>query len=54
MTYNASSGVWYVNRFAPPYAFATNFTGIDATTPITNADITIDTTTRVLTITPPL
>jgi len=53
-TYNSSTGVWYVETTAPPSAFAMGFPGIDAQTPITNSDISIDTSTFVLTITPPL
>ena len=53
-TYQASTGIWYNIVSAGVDNFATNFPGIDAVTPITNADISINTTTFVLTITPPL
>lgn len=50
--YKASEGVWYLTRTANPYNFAVNFPGISAYTPITNAEIAINTTSRVLSITP--
>lgn len=53
-TYQASTGIWYNIVSAGVDNFATNFPGIDAATPITNANISINTTTFVLTITPPL
>jgi len=52
--YDATTGLWYTFISAGTFNYATNFPGIDATTPITNADITFDTTARTLTITPPL
>ena len=52
--YNSALGVWYIIATAAPSNFAIGFPGIDATTPITNTNISIDTSTRVLTITPPL
>jgi len=54
MQYCAATGIWTTFISAGTFNFATNFPGIDATTPITEADVTIDTSTRVLTITPPL
>jgi hypothetical protein len=53
-TYQASTKIWYADISAPGSAFAMQFPGIDAQTPITNYNISIDTTSRVLTITPPL
>lgn len=52
--YQASTGVWFNISSAPSSAFAIGFPGIDATTPISAANISINYTTRVLTITPPL
>jgi hypothetical protein len=52
--YQTAQGFWNGVSSAPTSNFANNFPGIDSITPITNADITIDTATRVLTITPPL
>ena len=54
LRYQHSTGIWFTVPTAAPSNFATNFTGIDAQTPITNANISINYTTRVLTITPPL
>lgn len=54
LQYDSSTGLWCTFISAGTYNFATNFPGIDATTPISNADISINTTSRVLTITPPL
>ena len=53
-TYQASTGIWYADISTPGSAFAMQFPGIDAQTPLTYSDITINTTTRVLTVTPPL
>jgi hypothetical protein len=52
--YEASTGVWRINPEAAPSNFQIGFVGIDAQTPISNTDISINTTSRVLTITPPL
>jgi hypothetical protein len=52
--YKASNGIWYIISTAAPSNFAIGFPGIDATTPIDNTDISIDTTSKVLTVTPPL
>ncbi len=52
--YQASTKIWYVTSSAPSNSFATNFPGVDATTPISNTNISINTTTRVLTVVPPL
>ena len=52
--YVASTKVWIFTTSSLSANFATNFTGIDTQTPITNADISINYSTRVLTITPPL
>ncbi|MEI6529684.1 MAG: hypothetical protein WCN88_04830 [Candidatus Falkowbacteria bacterium] len=52
--YCSSTGIWTTFISAATYNFATNFPGVDATTPISNTDISINTTSRVLTITPPL
>ena len=52
--YCSTTGLWTTFISAGTFNFATNFPGIDATTPITNADISINTTTRVLSIVPPL
>lgn len=54
LQYQASTGIWYNTTTAPSSSFATNFPGIDAITPIGASDISINYTTRVLTITPPL
>lgn len=54
LQYKSSTGVWLVQSTAAPVNFANNNPGIDASTPITNADITINYSTRVLTITPQL
>ena len=54
LTYQASVAVWRGLPSAATSNFAINFPGIDASTPITNANIAIDTSSRVLTITPPL
>ena len=51
-TYQTSTGLWFLQSAAAPFNFATGFPGIDSMTPITNADISIDTSTRVLTINP--
>jgi hypothetical protein len=51
-TYQSSTGLWFLQSAAAPFNHATGFPGIDAMTPITNADISIDTSTRVLTINP--
>jgi hypothetical protein len=48
-----TSGVWVLEHTAPPSNFATNFPGIDAQTPIPSSAISINYTTRVLTVTPP-
>ena len=53
-TYQSSTKIWYVDSATPGSAFAIQFSGIDAQTPITNAHISIDTGAKVLTITPPL
>lgn len=49
-TYQSSTGIWFLQSAAAPFNFATGFPGIDSMTPITNADISIDTSTRELTI----
>ena len=54
MQYCSSTGVWTTFISAATYNWANNNPGVDATTPITNADISINTSTRVLTIVPPL
>ena len=54
LQYQSSTKVWYITNGANVNNFANNFPGVDAQTPITNANISINTTTRVLTITPPL
>ena len=54
LIYKASSGIWYNVSMTPASAFATGFQGVDAQTPISASNISIDYTTRVLTITPPL
>ncbi len=54
MSYQYNSGVWYVFASSSTFNYATNFPGIDATTPITNDNITFDTTARTMTIVPPL
>lgn len=51
-TYQSSTGIWFLESAAAPYNFATGNPGIDATTPLTEANISIDTGTRVLSITP--
>ena len=53
-TYASSTGIWYADISTPGSAFAAGFPGIDAQTPITNEDISINPTSRVLTIIPPL
>ena len=53
MQYCATTNLWTTFISAGTFNFATQFPGVDATTPITNANITVDTTTRVLTIVPP-
>ncbi len=52
--YKASSNVWYIISTAAPSNFAIGFPGVDAVTPIGAADISINYTSRVLTIVPPL
>jgi len=52
--YIAATKVWLFRTSSLSANFATNFPGIDSNTPITNSDISINTTTRVLTIVPPL
>lgn len=52
--YQATGAFWNAVSTAPASNFATGFPGIDAITPITDADISLDVATRVLTITPPL
>lgn len=52
--YDSSTGLWYTFISAGTLNFATNFPGIDATTPITDANITFDATARTMTIVPPL
>lgn len=52
--YCSTTWLWTTFISAGTYNFATNNPWIDATTPITEADISINYTTRVLTITPPL
>jgi len=52
--YQATGGFWNGISTAPTSNFANNFPGVDATTPITNSEITLNTSTRVLTITPTL
>lgn len=52
--YIASTKVWLFTTSAASSNFATNFPGIDAATPITNANLTVDTTARTITVTPPL
>jgi len=54
LQYQSSTGIWYAIPTSSPQNFATGFPGIDAMTPITNANITIDTTALTLTVTPPL
>jgi hypothetical protein len=55
LQYQSATGVWFIlSADAPPENFATNFTGIDSTTPISASDISINYTNRILTITPPL
>jgi len=54
LQYESATTSWKVQSTAAPVNFANNFPGIDASTPITEADISIDYGTRVLTITPPL
>lgn len=54
MQYEASTGLWNTFISAGTYNWANNNPGVDASTPITNANISINTTSRVLTITPPL
>jgi len=54
LQYDASIAVWLVIHNAPPSNFAVNFPGVDAQTPLTSADISINTTSMILTITPPL
>jgi hypothetical protein len=54
LQYQKSTGIWYVFASAATYAFATNFPGIDATTPISNADVSINYASKELTVTPPL
>lgn len=52
--YQATGAFWNGVTSAPVSNFANNFPGIDSITPITNANISIDTTARTLTVTPPL
>lgn len=52
--YQSASGFWNGVSSSPAENFANQFPGVDAITPITNADITVDATARTLTITPPL
>lgn len=52
--YEATGKVWYTFPAAAARNFAVGFPGISEQTPISAADISIDTTTRVLTVTPPL
>ena len=54
LQYQSSTGIWFVTPAAAPSNFAVGFSWVDAQTPITNANITIDTTARTLTVTPPL
>jgi hypothetical protein len=54
LQYCSVTGLWSTFISAGTYNFANQNPGVDATTPITNADISIDTSTRVLTIVPPL
>lgn len=52
--YQATGAFWNGVSSAPSSNFAMGFPGIDAITPISNSDISIDVATRVLTVTPPL
>jgi len=54
LQYDASKATWELIQTAAPSNYAVNFPGIDAQTPLTSADISVDTGTRVLTVTPPL
>ena len=54
LQYQSSTGIWFITNTAATSNFAMNFPGIDMQTPISNANITIDTSTRILTVTPPL
>ena len=54
LQYQASTGLWFAEISSIGYNFANNFTGIGASTPITNANIAIDTTALTLTVTPTL
>jgi hypothetical protein len=53
LQYQASTKVWFATATAAPWNFATNNPGIDATTPINNTNISIDYTTRILTVAVP-
>lgn len=54
LQYDAGVTAWQVQSTAAPVNFANNFSGIDASTPIRESDVSIDYGTRVLTVTPPL
>ncbi len=50
--YQSSTGLWFLQSAAGTFNFATGNPGIDAMNPLSATEISIDTTTRVLTITP--
>lgn len=52
--YNAAGAFWLIRSTGSPVNFANNNPGIDASTPLTEADVSFDTGTLVLTIEPPL
>ena len=54
LQYDSATLVWVISRMGAPFSFATNFPGIDSKTPILAEDVSIDTDTRILTITPPM
>lgn len=53
MQYNSSTGIWHTFISAGTYNWSNNNPAIDATTPISNTDITVDPETKVLTLIPP-
>lgn len=52
--YDAAGAFWLIRSTGSPVNFANNNPGIDASTPLTEADVSFDTGTLVLTIEPPL
>ena len=52
--YDASTKIWYIISTAAPSNFQIGFPGIDAVTPLLSSDVSFDTTSLILTVTPPL